>query len=73
MKHAHTPHLTCRQKEQKLVFCLTMTAVSIVITLWGFAWTLAAAGDGAVSVLHLCALILGSLMARTFARIADRT
>ncbi len=73
MKHRTPIVLTERQKCHKLVFCLTMTAVSIVITLWGFAWTLAAAGDGAVSVLHLCALIVGSLMARTFARIADRT
>lgn len=74
MKHRMpTTQLTERQKEHKLVFCLTAAAACIVLALWGLAWTLAAAADGALSVLHVLALIIGSLMARVFARIADRT
>lgn len=74
MKHAHhTPHLTCRQKEQKIVFCLTCAAASIVLALWGFAWILDAASTGTLSVPHLASLIGGMLMARVFTRIAYRT
>lgn len=73
MKHAHhTPQLTCRQKEQKIMFCLTAATASIVLALWGFAWTLDAASTGTLSILHLGSLIGGMLMARVFTRIAYR-
>ena len=64
--------LTEEQKEQKIMFCLTAAAASIVLALWGFAWTLEAASTGTLSVLHLGSLIGGMLMARVFTRIAYR-
>lgn len=65
--------LTERQRDMKLIFCLIMTAMNILLAVWGVMWLLAALADGVLSVLHLGATIIGMLMARTFWRIADRT
>lgn len=65
--------LTERQRTMKFAFCLIMTGVNILLTVWGFMWMLAALADGALSVLHLAATIVGLLMARVFLHITDRT
>lgn len=65
--------LTKKQRDMKLIFCLIMTAVNILLAVWGVMWLLAALADGVLSVLHLAATIIGMLMARTFWRITDRT
>ena len=64
--------LTVKQRQQKLAFCLIAGALFILIAGWGLLWWLAALADGAFSVLHFIAFVLGGLLGVTLLSIADR-
>ena len=72
-RHRKTPSpLTVKQRQQKLAFCIVVGAGLVLIAGWGLVWWLAALADGAFSVLHFAAFVLGSLLGVTLLSIADR-
>lgn len=64
--------LTETQRACKWLFCLIACAVFATVAVWGFIWAATAASHGVVSVLHLAAMLIGSLMAYVFGDIAER-
>lgn len=72
-RHRRIPSpLTVKQRMQKLAFCLIAGALFILIAGWGLVWWIAALADGAFSVLHFLAFVLGGLLGVTLLSIADR-
>lgn len=72
-RHRRIPSpLTVKQRQQKLAFCLIVGAALVLIAGWGLLWWLAALADGAFSVLHFLAFVLGGLLGVTLLSIADR-
>lgn len=72
-KHRRIPSpLTVKQRQQKLAFCIVTGAVLILIAGWGLVWWVAGLADGAFSVLHFLAFVLGGLLGVTLLSIADR-
>ena len=72
-RHRKTPSpLTVKQRQQKLAFCLIAGALFILIAGWGLLWWIVALLDGAFSVLHFLAFVLGGLLGVTLLSIADR-
>ena len=72
-RHRRIPSpLTVKQRQQKIAFCLIAGALFILIAGWGLLWWLAALADGAFSVLHFLAFVLGGLLGVTLLSIADR-
>ena len=72
-RHRRTPSpLTVKQRQQKLAFCLIVGAALVLVAGWGLVWWLAALADGAFSVLHFLAFVLGGLLGVTLLSIADR-
>ena len=72
-RHRKTPSpLTVKQRQQKIAFCLIVGAGLVLIAGWGLVWWIAALADGAFSVLHLAAFVLGGLLGVTLLSIADR-
>lgn len=72
-RHRRIPSpLTVKQRQQKLAFCLIAGALFVLIAGWGLVWWLAALADGAFSVLHFAAFVLGGLLGVTLLSIADR-
>ena len=69
--HTTTIRLTARQRERKLAFCITTGAMLILLAGWGLAWWIAALADGAFSVLHFLAFVVGGLLGVTLLSIAD--
>lgn len=64
--------LTVKQRQQKIAFCLVVGAGLVLIAGWGLVWWIAALADGAFSVLHFAAFVLGGLLGVTLLSIADR-
>ena len=64
--------LTVKQRQQKIAFCIVAGAGLALIAGWGLVWWLAALLDGAFSVLHFAAFVLGGLLGVTLLSIADR-
>lgn len=72
-RHRRIPSpLTVKQRQQKIAFCLIAGALFILIAGWGLVWWIAALLDGAFSVLHFAAFVLGGLLGVTLLSIADR-
>ncbi len=72
-RHRRTPSpLTVKQRMQKIAFCLIVGAALVLIAGWGLVWWIAALADGAFSVLHFLAFVLGGLLGVTLLSIADR-
>ena len=72
-RHRKTPSpLTVKQRQQKIAFCIVVGAALVLISGWGLVWWLAALADGAFSILHLAAFVLGGLLGVTLLNIADR-
>lgn len=70
-RHCRPVTLTVKQREQKLAFCIVVGAALILIAGWGLVWWVAALKDGAFSVLHFAAFVLGGLLGVTLLSIAD--
>ena len=64
--------LTVKQRQQKFAFCIVVGAGLVLVAGWGLVWWLAALADGAFSVLHFTAFVLGGLLGVTLLSIADR-
>ena len=72
-RHRKTPSpLTVKQRQQKIAFCIVVGAGLVLIAGGGLVWWLAALADGAFSVLHFLAFVLGGLLGVTLLSIADR-
>ena len=72
-RHRKTPSpLTVKQRMQKIAFCIVVGAGLVLVAGWGLVWWLAALADGAFSVLHFAAFVLGGLLGVTLLSIADR-
>lgn len=72
-RHRKTPSpLTVKQRMQKFAFCIVVGAALVLVAGWGLVWWLAALADGAFSVLHFAAFVLGGLLGVTLLSIADR-
>ena len=70
-RHRRIPSpLTVKQRQQKLAFCLIVGAGLVLIAGWGLIWWLAALADGAFSILHFLAFIVGGLLGVTLLSIA---
>lgn len=69
-RKARSP-LTVKQRQQKQAFCLVAGAGLVLVAGWGLLWWLAALADGAFSVLHFAAFVLGGLLGVTLLSIAD--
>ncbi|WP_455593780.1 hypothetical protein [Bifidobacterium merycicum] len=67
----HRP-LTAAQRTQKTIACAILAAANATASLWGIAWTLAAAADGTLSILHITVMLACGLLAVTFGDIAER-
>lgn len=73
MRHRKTPSpLTVKQQQQKIAFCIVVGAGLVLVAGWGLVWWIAALLDGAFSVLHFAAFVLGGLLGVTLLSIADR-
>lgn len=66
------PNLTRAQRVQKTVACIILAAIGGAASLWGLVWTLAAAMDGTLSILHIAVTFACGLLAVTFGDIAER-
>ena len=64
--------LTAAQRTQKTIACALAAAITAAASLWGLVWTLAAAMDGTLSILHITVMLACGLLAVTFAGIAER-
>lgn len=64
--------LTAAQRTQKTIACALAAAITAAASLWGLVWTLAAAMDGILSILHITVMLACGLLAVTFAGIAER-
>lgn len=63
--------LTVKQRGQKLAFCIVVGAVLVLLAGWGLVWWGAGLADGAFSVLHFIAFVLGGLLGVTLLSIAE--
>lgn len=75
--HDHRPEddrrpLTAAQRTQKAIACALAAAITAAASMWGLVWTLAAAMDGTLSILHITVMLACGLLAVTFAGIAER-
>lgn len=66
------PALTRAQRTQKTIACALAAAITAAASMWGLVWTLAAAMDGTLSILHITVMLACGLLAVTFAGIAER-
>lgn len=64
--------LTAAQRTQKTIACALAAAITAAASLWGLVWTLAAAMDGTLSILHITVMLACGLLAVTFAGIVER-
>ena len=64
--------LTAAQRTQKTIACALAAAITAAASLWGLVWTLAAAMDGTLSILHITVMLACGLLAVTFAGITER-
>lgn len=64
--------LTAAQRTQKTIACTLAAAITAAASMWGLVWTLAAAMDGTLSILHITVMLACGLLAVTFAGIAER-
>lgn len=64
--------LTAAQRTQKTIVCALAAAITAAASMWGLVWTLAAAMDGTLSILHITVMLACGLLAVTFAGIAER-
>ena len=64
--------LPAAQRTQKTIACALAAAITAAASLWGLVWTLAAAMDGTLSILHITVMLACGLLAVTFAGIAER-
>ena len=71
-RHRRPVTLTVNQREQKLAFCIVMGVALVLLAGWGLVWWVAGLADGAFSVLHFAAFVLGGLLGVTLLSIADR-
>ena len=70
-RHRRPVTLTVKQREQKLAFCIVMGAALVLLAGWGLVWWVAGLADGAFSVLHFAAFVVGGLLGVTLLSIAD--
>lgn len=70
-RHRRSVTLTVKQREQKLAFCIVMGAALVLLAGWGLVWWVAGLADGAFSVLHFIAFVLGGLLGVTLLSIAE--
>lgn len=71
-RHRRIPSpLTVKQRQQKIAFCIVVGAGLVLIAGWGLVWWIAALADGAFSVLHFAAFVLGGLLGVTLLSIVD--
>lgn len=70
-RHRRPVTLTVKQREQKLAFCIVMGAALVLLAGWGLVWWVAGLADGAFSVLHFIAFVLGGLLGVTLLSIAE--
>lgn len=66
------PALTAAQRTQKTIACALAAAITAAASMWGLVWTLAAAMDGTLSILHITVMLACGLLAVTFAGIVER-
>lgn len=66
------PALTRAQRTQKTIACALAAAITAAASMWGLVWTLAAAADGTLSILHITVMLACGLLAVTFGDIAER-
>lgn len=66
------PALTRAQRTQKTIACALAAAITAAASMWGLVWTLAAAMDGTISILHIAAAFACGILATTFGDIAER-
>lgn len=72
-RHRRIPSpLTVKQRQQKIAFCIVVGAGLVLVAGWGLIWWIAGLTDGAFSVLHFAAFVLGGLLGVTLLSIADR-
>lgn len=64
--------LTAAQRAQKTIACALAAAITAAASMWGLVWTLAAAMDGTLSILHITVMLACGLLAVTFAGIVER-
>lgn len=64
--------LTRAQRTQKTIACALAAAITAAASMWGLVWTLAAAMDGTLSILHITVMLACGLLAVTFAGIVER-
>lgn len=64
--------LTAAQRTQKTIACALAAAITAAASMWGLVWTLAAAMDGTLSILHITVMLVCGLLAVTFAGIVER-
>ena len=64
--------LTAAQRTQKTIACALVAAITAAASMWGLVWTLAAAMDGTLSILHITVMLACGLLAVTFAGIVER-
>lgn len=66
------PALTRAQRIQKTIACALAAAITAAASMWGLVWTLAAAMDGTLSILHIAVASVCGILATTFGDIAER-
>lgn len=64
--------LTAAQRTQKTIACALAAAITAAASLWGLVWTLAAAMDGTLSILHITVMLVCGLLSVTSGDIAER-
>lgn len=64
--------LTAAQRTQKTIACALAAAITAAASMWGLVWTLTAAMDGTLSILHITVMLACGLLAVTFAGIVER-
>lgn len=64
--------LTAAQRTQKTIACALAAAITAAASMWGLVWTLAAAMDGTLSILHITVMLVCGLLSVTSGDIAER-
>lgn len=64
--------LTAAQRTQKIIACALAAAITAAASMWGLVWTLAAAMDGTLSILHITVMLVCGLLSVTSGDIAER-